>query len=151
MIKKKGKSKAVAKKAARKKSSSRGKKEKETAEVRQDLTKLVKMSAEAMTAAVIDEGKKGQLPTLRYLLEMAGIFPVPEAEEKAPSKDEDSLAETLLDRLGIPKDPVVADRYEKDDEEIVMLPAKVGMEESSEKSDSEKHEEGVSVERARRS
>jgi hypothetical protein len=71
----------------------------------------------------VHEGKKGQVSPVKYLLEMAGIFPVPEAEVNAPDKNEQSLAETLLDRLGIPKYPVAADRYAKEDEEIVLLPA----------------------------
>ncbi len=128
MMKKKGnKSKAASKKpASRKKSSSKGRrgKEKDTAEVRQDLVRLVKDAAEAMAAAVVDEGKKGQVSPVKFLLEIAGIFPKPEAEVNAPDKREESLAETLLDRLGIPKTPVAAEEYAKDDEEIVMLPAK---------------------------
>ncbi len=144
--KKKGKkSKPAVKKPAKKKSSSRRKKEKETAEVRKDLTRMVKEFAGDMTAAVIGEGKKGQVSPVKFLLEMAGIFPVSEEEIKAPTKDEESLAETLLNRLGIPKDPVAADVCEKD-EEIVLLPAKQvgsGTDRSIEES-SEVHE--VSVE-----
>lgn len=124
MMKKKGKKKkAVVKKAATKKRAPRQKKEKNIEEVRKDLVRLVKDEAHLMGVAIVGEGKKGQVPPFKYLLEMAGIFPKPEAEEKEPSKDEESLAETLLDRLGIPKTPVVADQYDQDDE-IVMLPAK---------------------------
>jgi len=124
MMKKKGKKKkAVVKKAVTKKRAPRQKKEKDLEEVRKDLVRLVKDEAHLMGVAIVGEGKKGQVPPFKYLLEMAGIFPKPEAEEKELSKDEESLAETLLDRLGIPKTPVVADEYDKDDE-IVMLPAK---------------------------
>ncbi|MFZ0734109.1 MAG: hypothetical protein WAM79_17440 [Candidatus Sulfotelmatobacter sp.] len=124
MMKKRGKKKkAAVKKAATKKRAPRQKKEKDVAEVRKDLVRMVKDGAPEMTAAVMGEGKKGQVPPFKYLLEMAGIFPEPEAEEKAPNKNEECMAETLLDRLGIPKTPVVADEYDKDDE-IVMLPAK---------------------------
>jgi hypothetical protein len=128
MTKKTGKrSKAKAQKASNKKKIlSKGKKgkEKDTAEVRKDLVKLVKNAAQEMAAAVVDEGKKGQVSPVKFLLELAGIFPVPEAEVNAPDQREESLAETLLDRLGIPKTPVAADLYAKEDEEIVIFPAK---------------------------
>lgn len=125
MMKKKGKrKKAVVKKAVTKKRAPRQKKEKDAEEVRKDLVRLVKDEAHNMAVAVVGEGKKGGVPPFKYLLEMAGLFPKPpEPEEKTPDKDEECLAETLLDRLGIPKTPVVADEYDKDDE-IVMLPAK---------------------------
>ncbi|HKT87920.1 MAG TPA: hypothetical protein VJQ59_05760 [Candidatus Sulfotelmatobacter sp.] len=124
MMKKKGKKKkVVVKKAVTKKRAPRQKKEKDAEEVRKDLVRLVKDEAHNMAVAVVGEGKKGGVPPFKYLLEMAGLFPKPpEVEEKEPNKDEESLAETLLDRLGIPKTPVVADEYDKDDE-IVMLPA----------------------------
>lgn len=140
MMKKKGKKKkAVAKKAVTKKRAPRQKKEKDAEEVRKDLVRLVKDEAHNMAVAVVGEGKKGGVPPFRYLLEMAGLFPKPEAEENTPSKDEESLAETLLDRLGIPKTPVVADEYDKDDE-IVMLPAK------REETEKDLECEGVTVE-----
>lgn len=140
MMKKKGKKKkVVVKKAVPKKRAPRQKKEKDLEEVRKDLVRMVKDGAPEMTAAVIGEGKKGQMPPYKYLLEMAGLFPKPEAEEKEPNKDEESLAETLLDRLGIPKTPVVADEYDKDDE-IVMLPAK------QEETEKELENEEVTVE-----
>ena len=138
MMKKKGKkSKAAARKAStKKKGSSKGKrgKEKDTVEVRKDLVRLVKDHARKMAEAVVGEGEKGQVTPVKFLLEMAGIFPKPEAEVNAPDQREESLAETLLDRLGIPKTPVAADLYAKEDEEIVMFPAKnVGSEDAGEK------------------
>ncbi len=128
MTKKKGKKSKAAKKkpvAAKKKPSSvkRGK-EKDTAEVRKELVQLVKDHAQKMTAAVVGEGEKGQVSPVKFLLELAGIFPVPEADVNAPDQREESLAETLLDRLGIPKTPIAADKYAKEDEEIVIFPTK---------------------------
>jgi len=123
MMKKKGKkSKAAVKKTVTKKKTMRPKKVKETIELRKDLVKLVKQSAPKMVEAVVGEGKKGQVSPVKFLLELAGVFPVPEAEVNAPDKREESLAETLLDRLGIPKTPVVADEYAKGVEEIVLKP-----------------------------
>lgn len=122
--KKKGKktAKPVAKKAA--KETKAEVEEKAGSEVLKDLAKMVKVDAPKMTQAVILQGISGQLPTVKFLLEMAGIFPKPAAEESVPTKDEDCLAETLLDRLGIPKTPIVADQYAKEDEVIVGHPAK---------------------------
>jgi len=125
MIKKKGKrSKAAEKKKVTRKKTARPKKVKETVELRRDLVKIVKASAPKMVEAVVGEGKKGQVSPVKFLLELAGVFPVPEAEVNAPDKREESLAETLLDRLGIPKTPVVADAYANGEEEIVLFPAK---------------------------
>jgi hypothetical protein len=123
--KKKGKktAKPTAKKRAKEKKGPEAG-DKNSAEVRKDLSKLVRREARQMTRAVIDKGKTGQLPTVKFLLEMAGIFPAPATGDEVSTKDEDSLAETLLDRLGIPKTPVVADQYAKEDEEVVMHPAK---------------------------
>ncbi len=132
MIKKKGKkSKATANKVVRKKKVSRSKKEKNTAELRKDLVNMVKENAPELVEAVVEEGAKGQVSPVKFLLELAGIFPVPEAEVNAPDKREESLAETLLDRLGIPKTPVVADEYEKGVEEIVLHPVGAKKEEES--------------------
>ena len=123
MMKKKGKKgKAAAKKIVSKKKATRPKKVKETIELRKDLVKMVKQSAPKMVEAVVGEGKKGQVSPVKFLLELAGVFPVPEAEVNAPDKHEESLAETLLDRLGLPKTPVVADEYAKGVEEIVLKP-----------------------------
>ena len=127
MIKKKGKKgKASGKKSSAKKNSvKRKEKEKDAAEVREELVKLVKEAAPEMLKAVIGEGKKGQVSPVKYLLDQVRIFPVPEGEVDARKKYEECLAETLLDRLGLPKTPVVAELYAKgEEEEIVLLPAK---------------------------
>ena len=84
MMKKRGKKKkAAVKKAATKKRAPRQKKEKDVAEVRKDLVRMVKDGAPEMTAAVMGEGKKGQVPPFKYLLEMAGIFPEPKSGRKS--------------------------------------------------------------------
>ena len=124
MIKKKAKKKTAAKeikKAAKKKSTAKrkgSKKDRDSKDVRQDCSKLVKEDATELTAAVIEEGKKGQLGPVKYLFEMASIFPAADDGSQASAKEE-SFAETLLHRLGIPTDPVVADQYEKEDQEVI--------------------------------
>ena len=69
-----------------------------------------------MAQAVIDEGKKGQLATVRYLFEMASIFPAATDGSQA-TEDEDCLARTLLNRLDLPTEPVGRD----DEDEPVKI------------------------------
>jgi len=108
MIKKKARSKAAAKKTAKKKTLSKSKKELNPAEVRKDISQMVKSEAATMAQAVIDEGKKGQLAPVKYLLELAKIFP--EATDGSQATvDEDCLAKTLLRRLDLPEEPIARD------------------------------------------
>ena len=97
-----------------------GKKERDAREVRQQCNKLVTEEAAELTAAVIEEGRKGQLGPVKFLFEMANIFP--QADDGSQTSDrEESLAETLLNRLGIPTSPVVADEYEKEANEVTPV------------------------------
>jgi hypothetical protein len=144
MIKKKGKKSRKAlgkgiKKAAKSKKSSKskkGKKERDAKEVRHECSKLVKEDARQVTAAVIGEAKKGQLGPMKYLFEMANIFPQTD-DGSQTSAEEDSLAETLLHRLGIPTHPVVADEYEKAANEVIPA-GLAGKEEGDEETEPEK-------------
>jgi hypothetical protein len=112
MIKKKAKSKTAVKTAAKKKSSKKTKKELNPAEVRKDISQMVKSEAKEMAEAVIGEGKKGQLATVRYLFEMAKIFPEATDGSQA-SADEDCLARTLLNRLDLPEEPIGRDEEDE--------------------------------------
>jgi len=129
MIKKTAKKgKVTGKKSAKKRSGVRRKREElHAAEVRRDISKLVESHAEKMAQAVIGEGEKGQLAPVKYLFEMAGVYP-PSADGSLPSTEEDCLAKTLLDRLNIPDKPVVADQVEED---IVVIPARVEVQDPS--------------------
>ncbi len=108
MIKKKAKGKSTAKTAAKKKNTSKHKKDLNPAEVRKDIAQMVDSAAATMAQAVIDEGKKGQLATVKYLFEMAEIFPQATDGSHATAEEE-SLAKTLLRRLDLPEEPVVRD------------------------------------------
>jgi hypothetical protein len=110
MIKKKGKSKgkAAAKKTPKKKSAKKGRSDFNPAEVLKDIAQMVDSEAAMMTRAVIDEGKKGQLATVKYLFEMASIYP-PSTDGSQATADEECLAKTLLRRLDMPDEPVVRD------------------------------------------
>jgi hypothetical protein len=122
MIKKKGTGKAVGKKSAKKRNAAKGKKELSAAEVRNDISRRVKSRAAGMAEAVMDEGDKGQLAPMKYLFEMANIFP-PANDGSEASKDEDCLAKTLLDRLKLPHE--AAPSHDQDeDEDTVVIPAR---------------------------
>jgi hypothetical protein len=54
----------------------RAKKELNPVEVRKDISRMVESHAAKMAQAVIGEGEKGQLATVRYLFEMAEIYPI---------------------------------------------------------------------------
>jgi hypothetical protein len=112
MNKKKTK-KTAGKTAARKKNSRKTKKETNPAEVRQEISKLVAADATDMAEAVIGEGLKGQLAPVKFLFEMAKIFPMPEDGTQA-TEQEDSLAKMLLERL---KPPVKVQAEEETEKE----------------------------------
>ena len=107
--KKTTKSKKTAKKSA-KKSHAKAKRETNPADVRKEVSKLVEADAKEMAQAVIEEGKKGQLAPVKFLFEMANIYP-PAQDGTQATTEEDCLAKILLDRLTPPAKPV-----EKDEE-----------------------------------
>ena len=108
MTKKKAKSKTAAKPAAKKKNTGKDKQELNPAEMRGELADMVGLAAVLMTQAAINEGKKGQLATVKYLLEMAQIYPL-STDGSHATENEDSLARTLLNRLDIPDEPIAGD------------------------------------------
>lgn len=80
--------------------------------VRHDVLEMVESHAHKMTAKVIEQAEEaGELATVKYLLEAANILH-PTKDDSETSKEEDSLAETLLQRLNIPTAPVVRDEEE---------------------------------------
>jgi hypothetical protein len=120
MKKKTRKSDPADKKSAGGNKRTRRKKNLSSESVRDDISKLVKSHAEKMAEAVIEEGEKGQLAPVKYLFEMAHIFPPP-ADGSESTSEEDSLAKTLLDRLNVPDKPLV---HDEEDDEIVVIPVK---------------------------
>ncbi len=120
--KSKGKSRAAAKKSSKESANKLAKESAEKSEggstsepekpgdlvqVRQKIDDLVRGSAEDIAAEVIRVAKKGQLAPAKYLFEMAGVYPL--TEETGPKAHEDSLAQILLKRLGLPLEPVVVE------------------------------------------
>jgi hypothetical protein len=147
MRKKKAKSKTAAKKTGKKRAKrNTAKKPLDPAKVREDIAGIVKAGAKGITKAVMLQATQGQLAPAKYLLEMAGVYPL-STDENQTSKDEDSLAETLLDRLNIPKHPLVHDELQKEeDEDVVVIQPKKEAGEDSEESGEEKKAEVVGVE-----
>jgi hypothetical protein len=116
-MKKKAKKSDTEKKKAKKatKRSPRGK-NLDPAKVREEIAEIVKAEAKDITRAVMVQANQGQLAQAKYLLEMAGVYPL--ATDMSQTSDrEGSLAETLLDRLKIPKTPVVHDELQKEEDE----------------------------------
>jgi hypothetical protein len=106
----KGKAKGAAKKSAKK--SAATKKLKDVVEVRENINKLVRASAELIAAEVIKVALTGQLATAKYLFEAVGLYPVTEQTAATPAAG--SLAFTLLKRMGLPTEPVIRDEDEPD-------------------------------------
>jgi hypothetical protein len=106
MKKAKGKSKETTKKSAEK-SEGRPKKPADIVKVRENITNMVTNSAKAIANQVIEDAKSGQLASVKYLFEVAGLYPA--TEETAAALPEHSLAHTLLRRMGLPTEPVIRD------------------------------------------
>ncbi len=72
--------------------------------IRQQITNLVGNQAIGMVETTIGEADKGHYAAMKYLFEMIGLYPTT-AQEERPG--EESLARTLLRRLGLPEEPML--------------------------------------------
>ena len=72
------------------------------AEIRRQITDLVGNGAVGMVETTMEEVGKGHYLGMKYLFEMIGLYPATSAGD---GPVEDSLAATLLRRLGIPESP----------------------------------------------
>ena len=144
MKKKAKKGKATDKKVVKKRKKKAVKKDLNPGQVLKDISALVEASAEELAEAVIGEGKKGQVSPVKYLFEMAHIFPQA-TDGSQTSEREESLAETLLDRLKIPKTPVVHDELQKEEDEESKTIQPEQKEVESEEKDDEGEAEKVTV------
>ncbi|MGA8222788.1 MAG: hypothetical protein WB780_14140, partial [Candidatus Acidiferrales bacterium] len=80
-------------------------------QVRKTIATMVGGAAQAITKKAIEGAKNGQLGPAKYLFEAVGLYPP--TEETAQTRPEDSLAYTLLKRMGLPTDPVIRDEEEE--------------------------------------
>jgi len=89
-------------KPARKKGAARkaGSRQVDITAVRQEATNLIGEEASEMVLAVIEECKKGHYQGMKFLFEIAGIFPAPVAATAEVANP--SFAEILCQRLGLP-------------------------------------------------
>ncbi len=69
---------------------------------------MVNSEAAEMAAAVIGEGKKGQLATVKYLFKVAEIYP-PSTDGSQTTKDEECFSKSLMDRLRLSDKPIALD------------------------------------------
>jgi hypothetical protein len=76
-------------------------------EVRKAILDLVNVSAVDIVSSLVDAAKEGQVASAKYLFEFCGLFPV---HEEMVEKKEDSLAYTLLKRMGLPTEPITEDQ-----------------------------------------
>ena len=90
------------------------------AEVRKDITNLVGGEATQLAQAVLEEGKKGQLAPVKYLFEVAGLYPA-STEAASVKPEEDSLAFTLLRRLGVPEQSSLASDDDLPSEKTLLV------------------------------
>jgi len=75
------------------------------------LTVRQKSAAGVLVAKAISEVDKGHYSAMKYLFEMIGLYPAASQEE---TQGEDSLARTLLRRLGLPQEPMLEAEITKD-------------------------------------
>jgi hypothetical protein len=101
----------AAKKSAAEKISAKKKKGKDIVEIRENISELVKDSAEEIATSVIEVATRtGQLASAKYLFEAVGLYPATEQTVATPVAG--SLAHTLLRRMGLPTEPVICDEDE---------------------------------------
>jgi len=75
---------------------------KDMVEARKNISDEVRLSAAGIVAGLIAKAKNGEVASAKYLFEMVGLYP---ATAETSSKPEDSLAYTLLQRMGLEPGP----------------------------------------------
>jgi hypothetical protein len=69
-------------------------------EVREEIDRLIRTSAQEIAKALIDAAMLGEVAPAKYLFEAAGLYPA--TEKTLPKPQGESLAERLLKRMGLP-------------------------------------------------
>jgi hypothetical protein len=80
------------------------------ANVREQITELVCQKASAMISSTIAQVEKGHYTALKFLLEIAGIYPI---RSKDAEEEDYGLAKTLLERLGLQEEASGEIDYER--------------------------------------
>jgi hypothetical protein len=81
------------------------------AAIREQIANLVGDEAVGMVETTIAEVEKGHYLALKYLFEMIGLYPTAGAEE---TPGEDTMARTLLRRLGFPEEAAAVESKPED-------------------------------------
>lgn len=81
------------------------------AEIRRQISDLVGSRAVGMVEATMEEVGKGHYLGMKFLFEMIGLYPATSTDE---AQAQDSLAATLLRRLGLAEAPIVESGVTKD-------------------------------------
>ncbi len=92
------------------------------AEIRRQIADLVGNGAVGMVEATMEEAGKGHYLGMKFLFEMIGLYPATSTDE-APV--EDSLAATLLRRLGLSEEPMLESKVTKDSTAAAAAPEDV--------------------------
>jgi hypothetical protein len=103
----KSKPKAATNKAA-KKESVEAQEPANPVEMRQRVIEMVGAELENIARAVVDEAKRGQLATVKYLFELSGVYPLATEHSQDRPEEGETLARMLLTRLGIPLEPAIS-------------------------------------------
>jgi hypothetical protein len=116
---KSGKSKAPKKAQAAK--TTRSSKPADMGAVREKISKIVSGAAANIARKLVNKAEDGELAHSKYLFEMTGVYPMEDAAGKPP--EEESLAKTLLQRMGLPTTPVVEEENGDTRELVVAEPS----------------------------
>lgn len=83
------------------------------AAVRKEISRVVGSEAVGMVRRIIAEINISHYTAMKYLFELAGLYPATTQEE---TEGDDSLARTLLSRLGLEDGPMLESGVTKDRE-----------------------------------
>src|SRR5713226_2492472 len=108
--------------------------------MRQSITDMVELEMENIGRAVLEEAKRGQLATVKYLFEVSGVYPASAEQSQEKPEEGETLARLLLTRLGMPLEPAIS----PDDEvrEKVSTPAAKRAEKDRDSAEDERKEAG---------
>src|SRR5438445_8777647 len=84
--------------------------------LREEIKSRVGNEAQNIVKSLIEEARKGNCAPAKYLFEMVGLYPAAVQEQQQENPEEDSLARTLLQRLGLTQEPISAAAVHKERE-----------------------------------
>jgi hypothetical protein len=91
-------------------------------EARKEISRQVREASIGIVDRLIELAEEGELAPAKYLFEMVGLYP---AMEEAKSKPENSLAYTLLKRMGLPTEAPIDEEEPVRQEESKFTNGKV--------------------------